>query len=818
MQRETSLGSHGAQAVAEHRHSHAASASGAGSGSGGGGGSSSLMNGDLSRSAPAVRQQLLDGAETSMSSSVGCLPKFLQAPEINICEMGSLEDLEIGLEDLEGLEEVCVDSEPEDCDDTSDVSSQYSDTFAPIFDMLSRPPEKRSSEDLEVVLEFVQHMPAFANMTLPVREKLCGLMRLQTHAEQHSVLVRSGEEVDSWWVVFGGSVELIREGYEPTVYHLGEAFGVSRSQKKKLMLSGMLLTRSADTTLLSVPANQFHDVLAQSEQATVEVVEDGQVVLVTELRKVSKSEWAHVVVRGSESKLVSHLVSSEYDVSYAEDFLLGYRTFMSAIELAELLEQLFANPELRDKIARTVLLWVNNHINDFNSQPEMIAFLRAFRHHLQEASLLGEVRLLSIAVQRRASFVLVENGNDMDTVSMRGNSFDSGLSSSSGSLSQVSENSSPKPSLFSRRLPGLGSKRPASSSSSRQINTRQSGPSPQRRDSHGSVVYSPPATSTATISVSPTPPSSEPTLPSNRLPFSVVKLYRHDHQFRYITVTPETTALELVQLGVSKFEMPEGDENYYSLCRITVDAGPADQHIVKQTVLPDRLGNLPSQLRPSSRFYLKPNSTTANLVHGNLVSEMIQEGATDLLSLEPKDVARVVTLKSFLAFSSITSSEYISDIWDLPSSNGASSNGTSSNGDRSTGKEDTDLQRFSKTTNNEMFWVVTEIVSEPSQSARVRKIKFFLKVAKYCRALRNFNTAFAITSGLSYGAVTRLRQTWEKLGGREIKASKWDCSFLFSWRRACLLALVLVVVLFQFSMGAKYCLGIGRTCVRIRTV
>ena len=713
------------------------------------------MNGDVSRSVPNRQQLVGDDDGTRPSSSVGSLPQYLQTPEIRICEMGSLEDLEIDLDDLEGLEEVNVDSEPDDGDDASDVSSQYSDSFASISEILSRPPEKRSSDDVDVVLEFIQYLPGFANMTLPVRERLCSLMRLQTYPEQHSVLLNSGEEVDTWWVVFSGSVELIREAYEPIIYRLGEAFGVSRSLKRRTIQTGTLFTRTSDTSLLCVPGAEFHDVIAQSEQATVSITEDGKVVLVTEHRKVSKAEWAQVVVRGSESKLVSHMVTGEYDLKYVEDFLLTYRTFMSPVELAEHLEKLFEQTELRDHVARVVLLWAHSHISDFNGSPDMIAFLRTFRLHLEEANLRGEVRLLQMAVRPpNATFSLMEDGSEADAGSIggRSNGFDS-VYSSTTSLSQANENCSPKTTTISRRLQGLMSRRPASSSSSsvRSLNTRTSVGTQPRKGSVGSVSLM--STAGSTVSISPPPPSLEPSLPSALLPMSVIKLYRHDHQFRFIVVRPETTALDVVRHGIRQFEMNEVDESLYSLCHVSVVFGK-DGHGARQKRLPCTANNLPTNLPASTRFYLKHNDFTANLVSDSQMSEMAQEGATDLLSLDPRDVARVVTLKGFLSFSRITGEEYIQGTWHPPEK-GA--------------KDDTELQRFSMTTNSEMFWVVTEIVTEPSLQLRARKIKFFLKVAKLCKRLNNFNTMFAITSGLSYGAVTRLRQTWEKMNNKEIK-------------------------------------------------
>lgn len=65
-----------------------------------------------------------------------------------------------------------------------------------------------------------------------------------------------------------------------------------------------------------------------------------------------------------------------------------------------------------------------------------------------------------------------------------------------------------------------------------------------------------------------------------------------------------------------------------------------------------------------------------------------------------------------------------------------------------------------------MFWVVTEVCAENNLMRRMRAIKQFIKVARQCKECKNFNSMFNIISGLGHGAVSRLKQTWEKLPGK----------------------------------------------------
>eukprot|EP01132_Coremiostelium_polycephalum_P000644 gene644-797_t len=57
-------------------------------------------------------------------------------------------------------------------------------------------------------------------------------------------------------------------------------------------------------------------------------------------------------------------------------------------------------------------------------------------------------------------------------------------------------------------------------------------------------------------------------------------------------------------------------------------------------------------------------------------------------------------------------------------------------------------------------WVSSEIVGERSSKRRIKKLKFFIKIAQHCYDMNNFNGLMLIISGLSSSSVTRLRGTW----------------------------------------------------------
>jgi len=92
---------------------------------------------------------------------------------------------------------------------------------------------------------------------------------------------------------------------------------------------------------------------------------------------------------------MSHLLedSSSGDPTYVEDFLLTHRIFIDSplIVCSQLLEW-FNDPNVRDKVTRVVLLWVNNHFTDFETDPSMMDFLETFESLLEQSKMQSHVR------------------------------------------------------------------------------------------------------------------------------------------------------------------------------------------------------------------------------------------------------------------------------------------------------------------------------------------------------------------------------------------------------------------------------------------
>jgi hypothetical protein len=57
---------------------------------------------------------------------------------------------------------------------------------------------------------------------------------------------------------------------------------------------------------------------------------------------------------------------------------------------------------VRDRVTRVVLLWVNNHFTDFETDPAMMEFLETFEMGLEREKMQGQLRLLNIACAAKA--------------------------------------------------------------------------------------------------------------------------------------------------------------------------------------------------------------------------------------------------------------------------------------------------------------------------------------------------------------------------------------------------------------------------------
>lgn len=224
-------------------------------------------------------------------------------------------------------------------------------------------------------------------------------------------------------------------------------------------------------------------------------------------------------------------------------------------------------------------------------------------------------------------------------------------------------------------------------------------------------------------------------------PENVLKIFKPDQTYKFLLVHKETTAHEVVMLALQEFGMHDPSSNF-SLCEVSV----GDGGMIKQRRLPEQLQNLSERIGLSSRYYLKTNGISETLVPDEMASELVRENNVHFLQLNPNEMAIQLTNQDFQIFRQIESTEYIDDLFEIKSKYGVPM-----------------LEKFAELVNAEMFWVVSEICREPNIVRRSKIVKHFIKIARHCKECKNFNSVFAIISGLGHTSVSRLRLTWEKL-------------------------------------------------------
>lgn len=769
-------------------------------------------------------------------------------------------DMEV---DLSGLLESIVDSDEEEDLEESMDSLTVRDA---VRECLEKDPSERTDEDIEILLEFTQHLKAFTNMTLTVRRALCAVMVFAVVEKAGTVVMNDGEEHDSWSVLINGHVGIEHTNRDIEYLNVGDSFGMAEATLEKLYHRGVMTTRCDDCQFVCVTQTDYYRILHQGEEnIRRHENENGVVVLITEYRGAAGDaghQQGHVVIRGTPEQLMLQLIEDNLrDSTYVEDFLLTHRTFIeNPLVVAKQLLAWFSEPSVRDKVTRVVLLWVNNHFTDFETDPTMMEFLESFETVLEKEKMESQLRLLNIACSAKARtrsvtlsrptrdeplnftilggyergygiFILkVEKHSKAEEVGLKrgdqvievnGQSFRhvsqaKAMEIITGSthlsitvksnllafkqMLLMPENSprqrgcanmarwqtDPRARLSTAELfsddnialtPVFQSptKKPQQLSVKKEPQKGFMTLGPKRRlqkalmkmnilpkntindglHSDDSIISNTESLNKANSSTSFYSSHSNPDLisicydeyQSSDYPEHVLKVYKADQTCKYLLVHKETTAREVVMLTLQEFGITDPSSNF-SLCEVSVAQGG----IIKQHRLPDQLQNLAEHIGLSSRYYLKTNGISETLVPDEMAPELLRESVVHFLQLNAVEVAVQLTLQDFCIFRQIESTEYVDDLFELKSRYGTPM-----------------LSQFAELVNKEMFWVVTEVVTEQNIVRRSKIVKQFIKVARHCKECKNFNSMFAIISGLGHGAVSRLRMTWEKLPSKYYK-------------------------------------------------
>ncbi|XP_069508634.1 rap guanine nucleotide exchange factor 6 isoform X3 [Ambystoma mexicanum] len=789
------------------------------------------------------------GCSIASDSGSSSLSDIYQATE---SEMGDV--------DLSGLPEAAVDSEDEEEEDEDiDRASDPLLGRDVVRECLEKEPADRTDDDIEQLLEFMHQLPAFANMTMSVRRELCSVMVFEVVEQAGAIILEDGQELDSWYVILNGTVEIGHPDGKSESLCMGNSFGIIPSLDKQYM-NGVVRTKLDDCQFVCIAQQDYWRILNHVEKNTHKVEEEGEIVMVKEHRELDRSgtRKGHIVIKGTPERLILHLIEehSIVDPTYIEDFLLTYRTFLSSpLEVGEKLLEWFDVDSLRDKVTRVVLLWVNNHFNDFEGDPAMTRFLEAFEKNLENAKMKGHLRLLNIACAAKAKWRQITllkpsresplhfsflGGSDrgfgifVESVESASRAAEAGfkrgdqimevngqnfenityakaleiLKNNTHLSITVKTNIFVFKELLSRiaqekknggpHIPKIGEKKsnrfsipdlpadmeqmfPCEKTNKKiKANTVSGGRNrirkildktrfsilPPKPFRDGSVNQSQDDSIVGTrqcrhsVAIMPIPgtlSSSSPDLlqPTTSMldftnptaagfyyiPDQVIRVFRADQQSCYIIISKDTTAKEVVTHALHEFGFTGASETY-SLCEVSV----SPECVIKQRRLPDQFSKLADRIQLNGRYYLKNNMETETLCSDEDAQELLRESQITLLQLSTIEVAAQLSMRDFDLFRNIEPTEYIDDLYKRDSKTGNAR-----------------LKQFEEVINQETFWVATEILREHNQLKRMKIVKHFIKISLHCRECKNFNSMFAVISGLNLAPVARLRGTWEKL-------------------------------------------------------
>ncbi|KRX38606.1 Rap guanine nucleotide exchange factor, partial [Trichinella murrelli] len=904
-------------------------------------------------------------------------------------------------DDFSGLPEISVDSDDED-DDEAELEEEdeeeeeegcclYAESSFTghlrdlVRECLEKLPTERTDDDIAILLDFVQHMSSFASLPIYVKCELCRKMVFAVVDKAGTIVMKHGEQLDSWSVVINGEVEVVFPDGHRYEYHIGDCFGVQPTEQVQFH-QGEMRTLVDDCQFVLVAQADYVQIISKlSDSYTRQLDSAGQVVCEKE-KRAFESRVGYVLTKAKPCKLISALFEDRRDCvvdpHFVEDFLLTYRTFVD--NPAEVLEKIlacFSEPSKREKVARLVLLWVNNHFGDFESNAEMTNLLEKFDKMLEDEAMFNHQQLLNIACSvksrtrnvtytrsnrdevlhfsilggteknngiyvvkvaagsaaervglKRGDQIIEVNGHNFRNIArhralevLRGSTHlsmvvksnllgfkemlvadqcDAGAllapvllqqavaTSKDGSsrrrMSPVQPRRSlvqlhqlggvdglPMPSLrppprqqkHSLHLETQRAVMPAlvhalantntttTTSSSRTLARlnhagKESGGSGSRlgklikklRQGSSSSALSLDAddddggrkcskqkirqtlddcdatdeavrratlgrpTGAQSVSMPSGVPllgrrlkhsrsnpdlsstANQPILPGGfgqmisqyyepvrpQHPEHILKVYRIDQTFKYLSVYKETSAQNVVQLALQEFGMCNNNNNSgvgndavhssssstttttttangdeWSLCEVTVTT----DGLIKQRRLPAQMQNLAERISLNSRYYLKNNNCPLPLVPDELAPDLLKDAQAQLGCLHASIVAAQLTLQDFAAFASIEPAEYVANLFKL--------GGAPTRWPR--------LADFEQSVNRETFWVATEVCKERNSIRRAKIVKKFIKIANHCRDFKNFNSMFAIISGLEKPCVRRLHNTWDKISSKYTK-------------------------------------------------
>ena len=306
---------------------------------------------------------------------------------------------------------------------SSNHSSQHinRDNVKEVFE---KDPQDRTEDDIDILADYTKTLPAFMNLTDPVRRKLCSYMVFVQIDLAGTLVLGDQEELDSWSVILNGKVKVTYEDETTNELEFGDDFGV-RPTLDRQVHQGVMQTLQNDCQFICIAQHDYYNVLHESQDAQRRVLDpkSGEVCMIEERREfdhdirtssmkidriypsepsnnlnerdtmsyeeemnfnqnlnLSNERHGYVVIRGTPEALLEQLMDHETqtDPTFIQDFLLTSRLFLEdRTIIAKKLLSWYDQPAYRKKVIKIFLYWVNHHFqSDFDIDEEMLDYLK----------------------------------------------------------------------------------------------------------------------------------------------------------------------------------------------------------------------------------------------------------------------------------------------------------------------------------------------------------------------------------------------------------------------------------------------------------
>jgi len=643
----------------------------------------------------------------------------------------SLDDISEHAEETEHAEEHAEEhSEPiHDKDEKADDESVFNyarrgsvDTLKDFRAVIDIKPEDRGPDDILDLLDEISRIKAFSHLSSSILRELCSCLIAQ-YVQPNEILFKQGDEGTCWYIIYKGKVDVLVNGVTVCTLADGDGFGdlaLIHDKPRSATIKAV-----EECHLIKIEKADYNRILKDIESNTIRLEEHGQEVVVLEKRLDSATKThGYVLMSGTPEWLVKQLEeNNEADPTYAADFLIAFHTFMTGNQVMDFIIHRIKNSDSEgDKASQTkvnqlkkftavIKLWIVNHTIDFLTEPSLVDRVLEVVDILSAAGLEGEInKLVNVMMTKKLDTKGRTAGGSAPT-DQGPNYVASALSSEEPGKVTLRKKNSVK-GMFKR---GFG-----------RLSTRTSS------SDNISQLTLPSEDSSSSLNIDPTNPK------------ELVKVYLDDETYKTIEVGLNTSGAEVLTIALAKFNKigdKEWEPSQYELCEAKSDGS--------FRLMDEAEISLVSKMSLGGKFLIRKKGSSSALTFPT-EPQHIPTFDTDspFLEIEMNELARVMTLLDHQAFCKIDPLEFVYHIYKIK------------------GKDTSNLNNFVNRFNRVNYWVITEVCSQKNLQKRVKIISKFIKLSVCFKLMNNYNALFAVLSGLSNVAVSRMQNTWRKIPAR----------------------------------------------------